>query len=880
MSSLKQQSHPELDLDQQTPMMRQYLQIKAQYQDVLLFYRMGDFYELFFHDAEQAARLLDITLTKRGHAGGQPIPMAGVPYHAVEHYLAKLIRQGVSVALCEQVGDVATSKGPVDREVVRVITPGTLTDDALLDERCDNLLCAVIVKTQPKTKRIDFGLATLELSSGRFTVLEGTSTEALVAELERLHPAEMIISEDQTSLLQVSIATHYTRRPHWHFDYDAAHHLLCQQFKTNDLLGFGCADLTLAVSAAGCLLRYVQETQRTTLPHIQGLKTETRDEAIILDAATRRNLELTHSLSGQHNHTLIAVLDYTVTAMGARLLRRWLHRPVRDLNVINNRQEAIATLIQDRLFDDLQNVLQGIGDLERILARIALKSARPRDLLSLRLALARLPDVFELLNDQMATSLLQDVRQNLGVHDQILTQLERALVEAPPLTIRDGGVIAAGYDAELDALHELSDHGHQFLLDLEQRERSRSGIANLKIGYHRVHGYFLEVSRSQASQVPEDYQRRQTLKNSERYTTVELQQFENRVLNARDRALAREKILYDQLLTDLIAHLPALQATAAALATLDVLANLARCAEHYRWHRPQLHEHVGINIVDGRHPVVEKMVQDPFVPNSIMFNDQQRVFILTGPNMGGKSTFMRQIALIVLLAQMGSFVPARQAHIGVLERIFSRIGAADDLAGGRSTFMVEMEETANILHHATPASLVLMDEIGRGTSTFDGLALAWSCVIELTTRLGALTLFATHYFELTQLAERYVGITNVHLEAIEQDERIIFMYSVRAGSASRSYGLQVAALAGVPAPVIQRAREYLETLELTDRAKPQSTAQASDAANTAAASSSNVACLDPTLAPFLQLNPNDITPRQALDYLFEIIAILNKSAQQ
>lgn len=858
-----------------TPLMQQYLRIKAEHPDLLLFYRMGDFYELFFADAERAARLLDITLTRRGQSGGQPIPMAGVPYHAVEGYLARLVRQGVAVAICEQIGDPATAKGPVERAVVRIVTPGTLTDEALLEERSENLLCALAAAGE----RV--GIAALELASGRFVVLEVAGDEALQAELARLRPAELLVSEDSRlpetlpALRPELPSAHagWTRRAPWHFDPDSAERLLCSQFGTRDLTGFGCADLRLAIGAAGALLQYVQDTQRAALPHLRGLRTERRDEAVILDAASRRNLELLAPLggNGRAGPSLAGVLDGTATAMGARLLRRWLGRPLRDRNTVRARHAAVETLLLARACGPLSDELAAIADLERILARIALGSARPRDLAALREALARLPALQQGLAG-LDDPLLATVAAELGEHPDCLDLLVRALVPQPPPLLRDGGVIARGYDRGLDELRDLAEHGDQFLLDLEQRERTRTGISHLKVGYNRVHGYYIELGRSHAEQVPSDYQRRQTLKGSERYITPELKRFEEQVLSARERALAREKALYEALLADLLASLVPLQTSAAAIATLDVLCNLAERAEQLDWTRPVLTDEALIAIEDGRHPVVEQVSREPFVPNSVQLDANQRMLVITGPNMGGKSTYMRQIALIVLLAWAGSFVPARSARLGPVDRIFTRIGAADDLAGGRSTFMVEMQETANILHNATANSLVLMDEIGRGTSTFDGLSLAQACAEELATRIRAFCLFATHYFELTALAAEHPGIANVHLDAVEHGERILFLHSVREGPANQSYGLQVAALAGVPAAVIARARARLQALESgTPRGASQGGRRAprrgqqlslfDDAPRSAA------------LAALRDLDPDQLSPREALAALYRLQAL-------
>jgi len=848
-----------------TPMMRQYLGIKADYPGMLVFYRMGDFYELFFDDAERAARLLSITLTKRGKSAGLPIPMAGVPYHAAEGYLAKLVRQGESVAICEQIGDPASSKGPVERKVVRIGTPGTVTDEALLEERRDNLLAALL------ESETGFGLATLDLSSGRFVLQQTDSGEALAGELERLRPAELLLPEDYKLPSGTPEQRGICHRPVWHFDRDTAERLLTRQFGTRDLSGFGCDDHPIAISAAGCLLQYIEDTQRSALPHMRGLTVERREDAIIIHAATRRNLELDQSLSGQHQHTLAGVIDRTVTSMGSRLLRRWINRPLRNRLLVRERHDAIRQLLDRGACDALQDELRGIGDIERILARVALKSARPRDLATLRDSLARLPAVQQKLT-HLDSPLLQRMAVEAGTQPDTVELLRSAVIDNPPMLIRDGGVLAEGYDKELDHLRGLSLHADGFLLDLETRERERTGIANLKVGYNRVHGYYIEIGRSRSEKAPDDYVRRQTLKGAERFITPELKKFENQVLSARERSLALEKSLYDRLLECLQQEIAPLQQSAEALATLDVIANLAERAERLNLNAPELVEEPGMQISDGRHPVVEQVSEHPFVANSVLFDDRRRILIITGPNMGGKSTFMRQTALIVLLAYAGCFVPATKARIGPIDRIFSRIGASDDLAGGRSTFMVEMEETANILHNATEQSLVLMDEIGRGTSTFDGLSLAWSCGVELATRIRAFTLFATHYFELTILPEEYPGIANVHLDAVEHGDSIVFLHAVREGPANQSYGLQVAALAGVPRDIIDRARSRLRELEQS--AQRHRDMEASQLSLFGEAEKQQPVPVNPAYEALAKateaLDPDTLTPRQALDEIYRL----------
>ncbi|MFT3792933.1 MAG: DNA mismatch repair protein MutS [Rudaea sp.] len=794
------------DLAQHTPLMRQYFAAKAEYPDTLVFFRMGDFYELFYDDARKAARLLDITLTQRGASAGAPIPMAGVPFHSVEGYLARLIKLGESVAICEQIGDPAAAKGLVERKVVRVVTPGTATDEALLEERRDNLLLAIAAG------KTNYGLAWIDLASGRFLLSEAATAEQLASELARLAPAETLVDEDVAWPTFVSALPGLRKRAPWHFDTDTARRQLNKFFGTRDLSGFGVEALPLAIAAAGALLGYVSETQKSALPHLSGLAAENPDETIALDAATRRNLELDVHPSGRHEHTLLGVLDATITPMGARTLRRWLHRPLRDRDVLRKRYQAIESLIEQRRFDPLRELLRGIGDLERILARVALRSARPRDLSTLRdglLAAPRLRNALQGCDSPLLASLLAQ----LGEHADSAQHLVRAVLEQPPALLRDGGVIASGYDAELDELRTLSTNANQFLIDLEEREKAATGIATLKVGYNSVHGYYIEISKGQADKAPTHYTRRQTLKGAERYITEELKSFEDKVLSARERALMRERALYEALLDFLIERLAALKQAASAIAELDVLAALADRADALNWRAPRLVESEGIHIVRGRHPVVEQVRSDPFEPNDLVFDEARRMLIITGPNMGGKSTYMRQNALIVLLAHIGSYVPVDAATIGAIDRIFTRIGAGDDLSRGQSTFMVEMSETANILHNATRHSLVLMDEVGRGTSTYDGLALAQACAVQLATKNHAFTLFATHYFELTELAAQHPGIANVHLDAVEYDDRLVFMHAVKEGPASRSFGLHVAALAGVPKAVIADARKHLAALE-------------------------------------------------------------------
>jgi DNA mismatch repair protein MutS len=853
-------------LEKHSPYMQQYLRIKAEHPGLLLFYRMGDFYELFFDDAEKAARLLDITLTTRGQSAGQPIRMAGVPYHAVEQYLAKLVRLGESVVICEQIGDPATSKGPVERAVARIVTPGTLTDAALLDEKRNMLLLALHLTRQLA------GLAWINLASGEFRVCE-VAPARLAATLERIRPAEIIVAEGLTLGFTPEVAL--TRQPDWHFDVEAAGRELRAHFATSSLSGFGADGLRPAIAAAGALLRYAKATQTRALPHLRALIVERDATFLGLDPATRRNLELTETLRGQPAPTLCSLLDNCVTAMGSRLLRHTLHHPLRDPSIPAARHAAIAMLLDDdgcapRV---LRQALRGFADIERIAGRIALYSARPRDLSSLRDSLQRLD---ELRAPLFATSapLLAELHAQLGVPTAALDLLCRAILPEPAAVIREGGVIARGFDADLDELRALNDNCGAFLVALEARERERTGIANLKVEYNRVHGFFIEVSNANATRVPDDYRRRQTLKNAERYLTPELKAFEDKALSAQDRALAREKLLYDEVLTGLQADLPQLQQVGQAVACLDLLAGFAETAQRRNYCRPLFSDEPGLLIEGGRHPVVEGQLGDgeTFIANETRLSDERRLLLITGPNMGGKSTYMRQTALIALLAHVGSYVPATRAVLGPLDQIFTRIGAADDLAGGRSTFMVEMTESAAILHHASERSLVLMDEVGRGTSTFDGMALAFAICRHLLEKNRCLTLFATHYFELTLLANEYPELANVHLDAIEHGERIVFLHAVEEGPANQSYGIQVAALAGIPASVLKAARRQLREFEQRASINPLQP----DLFATALSSAAEAREPPPSPASerLRSIDPDRLTPREALDALYELKSLL------
>jgi DNA mismatch repair protein MutS len=847
-------------------MMQQYLRIKAQHPDVLLFYRMGDFYEMFYDDARRAAQLLDIALTQRGASAGAPIPMAGVPAVTLDGYLAKLVRKGESVAICEQRGDPGKTKGPMEREVVRIVTPGTITDEALLEERRDTLLASVLERDG------SYGLAWLDLSAGRFCVMQLSGFAALDAEVERLRPAEILLPDDAAAMLDQSSssALNSRLRAPWHFDLDSATRALNEQFKTKDLAGFGCADKPLGVAAAGALLAYVKETQKSALPHLLSMSTEDREAALIMDPATRRNLELDVSLAGNPELTLAGVFDHTATPMGGRLLRRWLHRPVRDPELLRLRYDAVTTLIADARYPKITDALHAVGDLERILARVALRSARPRDLTQLRAALATLPQLLLLLKE-LNSPLLRELTGEMSEHRDEHALLSKAVVESPPHHLRDGGVIAPGFDAELDELRLLGSDTEAFMLELERRERERTGLSSLKLGFNRVQGFFIEVNRSQADAVPADYLRRQTVKSAERFITPELKSFEDKVLGARDRALARERSLYERLLDSLSMQLKTLQATAASMAQIDVLNNFAERAVTLDCVKPELVSEPSFHIEAGRHPVVERASGEPFIPNDMKLDDSRRMLIITGPNMGGKSTYMRQTALIAILAHIGCFVPAKRALIGPLDRIFTRIGASDDLAGGRSTFMLEMTETANILNNATDKSLVLMDEVGRGTSTFDGLSLAWACAAYIARQIRAFTLFATHYFELTSLAAEIPGVANVHVEALEHGERLVFLHSVKEGPASQSYGLQVAALAGVPKSVTTQARRYLTELERErDALRSFNSAQGELALFVPSGAAPAVHPPSAALEELRAIDPNSLSPRAALDLVFRL----------
>lgn len=782
-----------------TPMIQQYLRIKAEHPERLLFYRMGDFYELFFEDAKKAAALLDITLTHRGQSGGAPIPMAGVPYHAVDNYLARLLKKGESIAICEQINTATATKGPMARQVTRIITPGTVTDELLLVAEQDTLLLAI---HQHKEK---YGLAWVDLSGGRFHLLEVSDEFDLIAAIGRLQPAEILLEKPLSLPVDKKIIR---LRPAWEFDLQRARQLLTEQFSVHNLHGLGEGQYDLAYPAAGCLLVYLQATQKQKLEHLNALTLEREIDHLQVDASSQKHLEIFENYQGKNVNTLIAILDHTKNPMGSRLLKRYLARPLRSHARIEERQAAVATLLLNQTYIGIQAILEQLADLERIISRVALRSARPRDLTNIRASLALLPSLSEALNLELPP-LIQEQAKKLQPQPILLDLLQRALIENPPILMRDGGVIATGFDSELDELRDLSKNVYERLEALEREARLETGLNALKFGFNSVHGYFIELPRGQAEKAPLHYQRRQTLKNVERYTTPELKLFEEKVLSAQSKALAREKWLYETLLSELIEHLPSLKAISQAIAELDVFCNLAERAEILQWCCPDFVPEEGLSIIDGRHPVIENILKEQFIANSLHLCSKNNMLLITGPNMGGKSTFMRQNAIIVLLAHIGSFVPAMSARIGQIDKIFTRIGASDDLASGRSTFMVEMTETAHIMRQATSKSLVLIDEIGRGTSTYDGIALAYASAEWLANTIKAYTLFSTHYFELTELPEHCSNIKNVHLKATFARDEIIFLYRVEEGHTNRSYGLEVAQLAGLPADILKIANAYL-----------------------------------------------------------------------
>ncbi len=838
-------------------MMQQYLRIKADYPNMLLFYRMGDFFELFFDDAKRAACLLDLTLTSRNKNSAEEIPMAGVPVHATENYLAKLIRQGESVAICDQIGDPATSKGLVERKVTRVVTPGTIVEDELLDKNEENFLLAIHTEEQTT------GLAYLDVSSGRF-ILQTCVTADIKNEITRIQPAEILLAEDIS--IEKSKKYSFKHIPIWHFDFESAKNALCSQFNTNDLDGFGVHDHALAISAAGAVLQYVKDTQKSALPHINSLQIQHESEFIYLDSVSRINLELETSTQGNYKQSLIGVLDTTACAMGSRKLRAWIKQPIRDQIQLSKRHDAITTIIENNLFTPLHKTLRNVNDIERICSRIALHTAQPRDLDALRNTLGIFSELQNLISNS-GNELIENCLESLKDYERILQLLSHSLNEELPALIRDGGVIQHGYDNELDELRAIRKNADQFLVELEEKEKTETKINSLKVSYNRIHGYYIEISRSLSDQVPEHYIRRQTLKNSERYITTELKEFEDKVLSAKERALKREKLLYEVLIKNLCKEIEKFQRYANSLATLDVLTSFAERAVNLNYVRPSFENNTGISIKQGRHPVIEEVQSEPFTANDVTLNQDRKMLLITGPNMGGKSTYMRQIALIALLSYTGSFVPADEVHIGPVDAIYTRIGASDDLSSGRSTFMVEMTEAANILNNATQNSLVLMDEIGRGTSTFDGLSLAWACAEHLSTINSSFTLFATHYFELTQLPDYFKNIRNVHIDAIEHNDKIIFLHAVKDGPANQSYGLQVAKLAGLPNSVISSAKSKLKQLEIQT--------EALETKQTQLGLELNQEIEHPIFEVLKDIQPDELTPKEALELIYKFKNLTN-----
>lgn len=869
-----------IDLSSLTPMMQQYLKVKMQHPHSLMFYRMGDFYELFFDDAHKAAKLLGITLTHRGKANGQPIPMAGVPYHSAEGYLARLVKKGETVVICEQIGEV-TGKGPVERGVVRIITPGTLTDDALLNSyQSSNLVALCLQQNQ-------IGIALLDLSAGIFKVQQQEyQPEQLAIELSRLMPSEIVVDEDIVDpniieSVKKQLDCPVTKRPNVDFNLNNAQKTLCDQLGVATLSGFGIDHLPLAKAAAAALIHYAKETQRTALPHIRSIQLEQSSDFIALDPVTRRNLELIEPLF-EHGTSLFQLINDCQTAMGGRLLSRTLMQPLRDTALLDARLDATEAILTGYHDAPIRLVLKEISDIERVLSRVALGSARPRDLVQLRQACAQIPYLRHAVQPIVSagqSKYLQQLNEELGDFQGLYQRLLAAIVEQPPVLLRDGNVIAEGFDSELDELRQIRDHAGQFLIDLEIQERERTGINTLKIGYNRVSGYYIELSRAQAEQAPEHYIRRQTLKNAERYITPELKSFEDKVLSSESRALAREKMLFEMLLDELRQDIGNLQMMSSAIAQIDVLANFAHQARLKNWTRPEFSPEIGVKIVAGRHPVVEALSKTAFTPNDTTLDFNHRMAIITGPNMGGKSTFMRQTALIALLGYCGSYVPAQAAVLGPIDRIFTRIGSADDLSTGKSTFMVEMTETSQILHHATNQSLVLMDEVGRGTSTYDGLSLAWACVLDLTKRIKCLCLFATHYFELTELGKES-GIDNYHVTAKELNGNLILLHKVQQGPASQSHGLQVAKLAGIPANVIKEAQNRLKILEKQSHQSVQKSVQHDLFSEPVVETEVIERIVEvekplPALEALRQLDVDNLTPRQALEQLYALKEQLN-----
>ncbi len=846
-----------------TPMMRQYLTIKQAHPDILLFYRMGDFYELFFDDAHNASDWLGITLTHRGKANGNPIPMAGVPYHAVDNYLARLVKQGKSVAICEQIGDPANSKGPVERKVVRVITPGTISEDSLLEANKENLLAAIYYhkKTRQKAK---LGLAWIDLAGGQFYCNQFSSEEALLSELARLNPAEILTTEYFTDMLSQKGFT-LKELEDWQFDYQQNYNTLLQHFEVKNLDGFGCDKLQSAICAAGAALNYAKLTQQNLLSHLTSIRPFDNQQILHLNSHTRKHLEITENLYGEQNKSLFNVINRTKTAMGCRLLQNWLHAPLIDRSAIERRLDTVSALIQSQDLNQLRSIINPVKDMQRILSRVALNSCRPRDLTGLKESLAVLPDLVSWLKAAQQP-VLQEISEKIPLHEETYKHLSKAIFDNPPVVIRDGNVIRDGYHKELDELRYLSDNASDLLTDMEEREKEATGISTLKVGYNRIHGFYIEISKAQSEKAPITYTRRQTLKNAERFITPELKELEEKVLSSQAKALALEKQLYQQLIDSLVPQVTNLLCTASEIAQLDVFQSFALIAEESSYCRPEFSREQLINIKNGRHPVVEAFQQAPFIANNVYADKAQKSLVITGPNMGGKSTYMRMTAIITLLAHVGCYVPAESAVLGIMDAIYTRIGASDDLSGGRSTFMVEMSETANILNNATRKSLVILDEIGRGTSTYDGLALAWATLDYLSKKIKPLTLFATHYFELTEISDSDNSIKNLHFGAIQHGKKLILEHLIHEGPTSKSYGIHVARLAGVPDSVTRQAKSYQSHLEQGKHHQPDPTAEIKVNPD----KTLPILEVDPRIKTLESIDADNLTPKQALALIYEL----------
>ncbi|MYD81063.1 MAG: DNA mismatch repair protein MutS [Gammaproteobacteria bacterium] len=846
-------------------MIQQYLAIKAQHPDDLLFYRMGDFYELFFDDAVVAAELLEITLTSRGRKSGNPIPMCGVPFHAVDNYLNRLVSMGRSVVICEQVGDPNATRGPVERKVQRIVTPGTLTEDALLDSDRESVLVAI---SATRSRFRNAGLAWINLSTGSFVGAEVKSYADLVAILESINPTEVLIPEGCTEVW--SDAAQRELDP-LRFDHSLGKTSLTKHFGTKDLNGFGFSDKPQAVGAAAAALSYAQDACRQPLDFIDGIQLHANQSTLHMDAQTRRNLEINRRISSpESSGTLFDVLNFTATPMGSRLLRQWLNEPSAIVEEVHDRHDLVEAILTTKSYNSFTRELRPIGDMHRTVTRVALKSASPRDLQRIKLSAQCYDEIKELISD-LGNETEIDKFERLPDLSDISNLIEHAIVEEPPAFVRDGGMIASGFDAELDELRAIRSHASEFLQDLERRERERTGVSTLRVGHNRVHGYYIEVTRTQSAEMPENYVRRQTLKNTERFVTEELWEFEEKYVRSETDALAREKELYSELLTQLEKSASELRVVSEALARVDVLNSFAIAARERGYTRPEFTNEPVLTIEEGKHPVLAANAEMDFVPNSLELNELRRMLVVTGPNMGGKSTYMRQTALIVILAYAGSFVPANRALIGPIDGIFTRIGASDDLSAGQSTFMVEMTETANILHNASSSSLVLLDEIGRGTSTYDGLALAMAVAHAMAQRVQSFTLFSTHYFELTALADNLKTVHNVHLSAIEHNRKVVFLHSVQEGPASQSYGIHVARLAGIPGKVLQQARNQLHRLEQLAIKNGES-----DYMDLFESHLEQENYDHPVIERLRRLNLDEVSPKSAHDLLYELLEVIDR----